>query len=293
MNVSHMTVPGLHVGRGTTVRGLTLFPVWVDSPALRGIAMGTRARVGVAETDQGSPIVGQLVVRNDGHTAALLVEGELLEGGWQHRVLNRSVLMGPGAIGPVEVSCVEAGRWNGVQAHTRRARRAPVNVTAGLRRDDHGRQSEVWSRVARFEQVRAASPTQSLVDHLGAPSQSGTRRDVRPLDGQRGVLIGLGGIPAWLEVFPDTRGLAAHWDGLVAAAELDAELMPERPTPGRAARDFAVAVARLRLSGDGPAGLGSAVRARHHGVSVRGVCRGSSVAHLSALLDAHPLIGAA
>ena len=136
-------------------------------------------------------------------------------------------------------------------------------------------------------------PHPSLVDHLDAPAPARPRLEVRPLDGQRGVIVGLGGIPAWLELFPDPRGLAAHWDGILAAAELSADLVPERPTPGQAARDFAVAVERLRLTEDGPAGIGSAVRARHHGVSVRGVCRGRDVAHLSAMLDSHPLIGAA
>ena len=292
MKKSHTTIPGLHVGRGTTVRGLTVFPIWVETPALTGIAMGTQAQIRVTEVDHG-PSVGQLVARNVGHKAALLVEGELFEGGWQHRVLNKSILAEPGARGPVEVSCVEVGRWTGEQAHARQAHRAPVTVVAGLRRDDHHRQSEVWARVARFEGVRAASPTQSLVDHLDATAPGQTRLDGHPLDGQRGVLIGLGGTPAWLEVFPDAHGLATQWDGLVAAAELDADLMPERPTPGQAARDFAVVVERLRLADDGPAGMGSAVRARHHGVSVRGVCRGSEVAHLSAMLDTHPLIAAA
>lgn len=292
MDASYMAIPGLHVGRGTTVRGLTVFPVWVDTPALTGIAMGTRAHISVAELD-GGPSVGQLVVHNDGRSAALLVEGELLEGGWQHRALNRGILLAPGTTSPVAVSCVEAGRWHGEQGHARRARRAPVDVTAGLRRTDDRRQSEVWSRVARFEGVCAASPTQSLIDHLDAPASPRARLGARPLDGQRGVVIGLGGTPAWLELFPDPRGLAAHWDGILAAAELSADLVPERATPGQAARDFAVAVERLHLSDDGPAGSGSAVRARHHGVSVRGVCRGRNVAHLSALLDSHPLIAAA
>jgi hypothetical protein len=292
MNTSHITIPGLHVGRGTSAGGLTVFPVWVDTPALAGIAIGTRAHISVAELDQG-PSVGQLVVHNAGRTAALLVEGELLEGGWQHRALNKGILLESGGTRPVQVSCVEAGRWHGGASHTRRARRVPVNVTAGLRRNEHDRQSEVWSRVDRFEGVRATSPTRSLVDHLDAPTLTRPRLEVRPLDGQRGVIVGLGGIPAWLELFPDPRGLAAHWDGILAAADLSADLVPERPTLGQSARDFAVAVERLRLTADGPAGIGTAVRADHHGVSVRGVCRGRDVAHLSAMLDAHPLIGAA
>ena len=99
MNTSHMTIPGLHVGRGTSAGGLTVFPVWVDTPALAGIAMGTRAHISVAELDQG-PSVGQLVVHNAGRTAALLVEGELLEGGWQHRALNKGILLESGGTLP-------------------------------------------------------------------------------------------------------------------------------------------------------------------------------------------------
>ena len=113
--------PALHVGQGTYSAGLTLFPVWVGAPAWPGVLVGAQPGVTVAERE-GSPVVGELVVTNGRPDPVLLLEGEMLEGGWQNRTLARSVLLAPGKRSVVDVCCVEQGRWGGAAAHHGRAR---------------------------------------------------------------------------------------------------------------------------------------------------------------------------
>jgi hypothetical protein len=82
------------------------------------------------------------------------LEGELLEGGRQHRVAARSVVVDPSASVVLEVRCVEHGRWNGGGEHVRTGRRAPVQVRAAAG------QHEVWERVRRY----GKSATESLLE---------------------------------------------------------------------------------------------------------------------------------
>ena len=55
-------------------------------------------------------MVDQLVVTNRGRRPALVCEGELLEGGAQHRVAATSALINPGRSHVLDVRCVEEGR---------------------------------------------------------------------------------------------------------------------------------------------------------------------------------------
>ena len=77
-------IPELHVGRGTQVGPLTVFPVWSSEPEVTSVSMGVGAQIEAVERE-GSPVVCELIVKKTGSTTARLVEGELLEGGWQHR----------------------------------------------------------------------------------------------------------------------------------------------------------------------------------------------------------------
>lgn len=95
MAVSLLMMPTLHVGHGTHLGGLSVFPIWTDGAIVTGLDTGRMARVQVDERE-GSPVVGELVLKNEGAKPALLVAGELFEGGWQHRALNNDILLMPG-----------------------------------------------------------------------------------------------------------------------------------------------------------------------------------------------------
>src|SRR3712207_5864629 len=95
----------LHVGRARLVGAVSVFPVWTEDPAPAALDTGAAARVSVAER-AGQGTVAELVVTNTGRRPALLLEGELLEGGLQHRALVGDLILAPRRSCVVEVACV-------------------------------------------------------------------------------------------------------------------------------------------------------------------------------------------
>lgn len=238
-----MKVPQLHVGAGSGLGPLSIFPVWTSGSGSLGISTGTHADVAVTELASGAQ-VARLTVTNNGPHPALLLEGELLEGGQQHRTCARDVVLGPGETRDIDTFCVEAGRWEaGESSHRRQARRAPLNVRSELANGPGGqrggnRQGRIWERVRRFDAARGASATSSLLEHLDLFKEG---RNVRnrfdaadapdALEGQRGVVIGLGQQPLLLEVFGTNTLFRRHYRQLIDSALLDLELLrPSGPT---------------------------------------------------------------
>ena len=97
------TIPDLHVGHGITAAPVTMFPVWADALQLRNVVTGTAARVSVTELPDGAAIP-HLTVTNLGPKPALLLEGELLEGGLQTRALAFDLLIAPRTSAVVDVA---------------------------------------------------------------------------------------------------------------------------------------------------------------------------------------------
>jgi hypothetical protein len=223
----------LHVGRPLTRGGLTLFPVWNGAAVHgRGYDLGTSGLT--VEERAGHAAVEELVVTNSGSRPALILEGELLEGGQQHRVAARSVLVVAGDSQVLEVRCVEEGRWSGSNTHRRTLRHAPVSIRAAQG------QGATWERVRSMEARHGGGGTHFLGDSLRAVEARATRlvADVTPLPFQSGLLVGIGGQPVQLEAYDSPRTLAATWISLIHAAALDAVDSPDIPTPGRRARRF-------------------------------------------------------
>jgi hypothetical protein len=280
--------PALHVGQGTHVLGLSLFPVWVDAPARHEVSIGAAGGVSVSERE-GSPVVGELVALNERSAPVLLLEGEMLEGGWQNRTLSRSVLLMPGERRVVEVCCVEQGRWHGGGDHRGGNRRVAPSVVGGLRHPGRVRQATVWNRVQRYEPVLGRTATASYAEHLDRVGSDASLEAFRPLDGQRGVIVGIMGAPVVLELFPSHEALVDQWRAIVQAAALDARLGAPLRTTGAAARYFAERVERTDASRT-PEGIAYRVRSDRPGMSVRAIGLGDSLVHSTALNSAHPLL---
>ena len=288
-------IPELHVGRGTQAGPLTVFPVWSSEPELTSVEMGVGAQVEVNERE-GSPVVGELIIKNLGTTTALLVEGELLEGGWQHRALQHDLILKPGSTMVAPVVCVEAGRWSGDgRAHTRHARRASGNVRAALRSpDNHARQARVWSEVSAYDRSMGASNTSSYVDHLDRLHSSNDRLNTPVLDGQRGVIVGVAGQPVLLEIFPSHACLTEALPDLLGALMLDALASgaPSEMTPGRRARRLVERLdgRRAHHASALDAGAGDTFVLDTQYAALRGVAFGKEWAHLTAFNRRHPLV---
>lgn len=278
----------IHIGQGTTVGSVTLFPVWQDRAAVGVRRYDTDAsHLSVTEAD-GGPAVPQLVAVNTGERPVLVLDGQLFEGGWQHRMATRSFLLPAGARTVIDVACVEQHRWGGATRQETRGRRATTYVRHGF--DETGRQSEVWSRVQGYGGVSA---TGSLVDRLDQPDDQATwlLKRIRPLAGQTGVLVGIGGQPLALEVFDHPLTLREQFEAIVRAACLDGYSRPALPTPGRRARRMVERLERTTLDFEPDVGQSSKLgRARTPHLDVMSLHQSYRRPHLRATSLRHPIL---
>ena len=242
-----MQLLDLHVGRPVVRDALTVFPIWNGSAVTsRGYDLSS-ANLTVEEL-AGNADVEQLVVTNNGRRPALVLEGELLEGGKQHRVAARSTLIWPSETQILEVRCVERGRWStGGGTHVRTGQRAPISVRAAQG------QGRTWQRIGDLEARHGRGDTEYLGDALRSADARATRLvgDLRPLPFQSGVLLCIAGQPVQLEVFDSPRSLASVWSALLHAAAADALTSAPIATPGRRARRF---LDRVRILSEGSNG---------------------------------------
>lgn len=278
-----------HVGRPLHRGPLSIYPVWSGrAVSARGylLAPGT---VSVAER-QGSAVVSQLVVTNPAQRPALVLDGDLLEGGRQHRVANRSVLVPAQQSYVLDVSCCEIGRWGGGSTHRSTSRRAPFEVRAALTRG----QQEVWRRVETYSGRFGRNDTGSLL-HAADQGRQGTDRlvaGVQPLPGQCGVIIGLAGQPLLLELSDSPRTFRALFGPLLQAVALDALAAEPVPTPGRRVRRFVDRLLAMPLIEAGEAGEGRAARGESAYGELRGLLWRERLVHASAINTRHSLVAA-
>ena len=132
----------VRIGEPVKAGRLTLVPLLqtshsVDGGYLPGPVAEDQHLITVTERAEGAS-VPELDVIVSGHLPVLLIEGEMLIGQLQNRVLNVSVLVAAAARTPIPVSCVEAGRWGDRRTTGRGERHAPTK----LRGQDRRRESQ-------------------------------------------------------------------------------------------------------------------------------------------------------
>lgn len=278
----------LHVGQGTTVGSVTVFPVWHDR-ASAGVRRYDTDPAALAVTEAaGGPSVPQLSVTNTGQRPLLIFDGQLFEGGWQHRMATRSVLVPAGAQLAIEVACVEQQRWGGGLNQTTRGRRASTYVRGGF--DHGGGQHEVWRRVERYA---GSSKTRSLTAGLDAVDGQARllRRHIRPLAGQVGVLIGIAGQPLTLEVFDHPQTLREQLRAILGAAALDGFGQASLPTPGRRARRLIERLEHTKLDWEPSVGQSAALgRATDRDLDVMSLRQSFHPLHLRAAYRRNPTL---
>ncbi|WP_342710439.1 ARPP-1 family domain-containing protein [Mycolicibacter sinensis] len=302
------TLPLLHVGRGAQYGALTLFPVWADGGAATGLEWDLGA-LDVAEHDGGGQ-VNSLAAINSGDKPVVLLEGDLLEGGWQTRMIARSTILGPHETTNLAALCVEQGRWesSGNRGHRAAGRRVSASLRAArdraCRRGDDP-QHEVWHGIASRYETNVRTATSSFADHLDRVARERSRRTERPLPakplaGQRGVIIGIGGRVLGMELLATPNALAKRWTGILEAARFDADRAPEAATSGQRARDFAVKVECAHLDVARESASVVTLAADRRSLHLSGIALPEPVrsidgefwriVHLAAYDQAHPLL---
>jgi hypothetical protein len=255
-----MTIPPLHVGRGTRRGALTVFPVWHAAPPGRPVRLADEHTVDVRELPD--PQVPHLRVAATGPGLVLLLEGDVLAGGLQDRVAIASHLLIPGDDVIIDVRCVEQDRWSGDDRQVAGTRRASAYVRGETDQD------EVWRRIAVERGRTHCRPDVA---------------DLRPLPGQSGVLIALGGRPALLEVFAEPDLLTQAWSRLMDAAAREATGRPDKSATAHSARHFIGLVDQLVPHVVPGAIVGQNLRGGHGPLTLRGIGDGARVLHASVI----------
>lgn len=279
----------VHVGSGTTRGALTLFPVWGEVHVEREYITAVADVI-----EQTPPDVATLTVANTADRPLLLVEGQLLEGGWQNRMVAQSVIVAPNDTLAIGVVCVEAHRWSGQRRHTDSRRRAATRVQAALRASGD-RQNEVWRRVAEYETRYGLNDTASFTEHADRAADDVTPlvRGLRPFPAQIGIVIAISGYPVSAELFDCPSTLTEQYESIVAAAAMDAVGRPDEVTPSRRVRRFVDRAMNVRLHRNAPAGGGSTFVGHSVDASISLLrWRGRDV-HTRLLNPRHELVGAA
>ncbi|MDP1794695.1 MAG: hypothetical protein Q8K63_11235, partial [Acidimicrobiales bacterium] len=142
----------------------------------------------------------------------------------------------------------------------------------------------------------ASSPTSSVVEVFDQVDVSDALRAEipKPLHGQRGVLVGVDGHPAMLEIFEHPRSLTQQWDALIDGLLASTAHVRPVPTYGRRARAFVQRLTQRQLSFVDEAGAGLLAEANDDLVSVRCLTnRDGRSLHAAALNVRHRLVLAA
>ncbi len=284
------------VGEARRQGALAVFPLFSANPEgvdylLAGEAIDTRSVVVEEVSEAGS--VPELVVKNQGDSRVLFLEGEELVGAKQNRVLNTSVLVAAKSRTKIPVSCVEQGRWrfenrdfetSGSFSTTkiRLAVKASVARSLRQRRGHRSDQATVWQEVDELQTSHGvASDTQALSDVFDAHRDRVAEvQDGLPyVDGAVGMAVAVGGKVAAIDLFDKPSTCRKVWRGLLSGYVFDAlEAEAERPEAGdverllRVAREAAWQVVNA-------VGEGEEYRAELGGDRASALCADGSLVH--------------
>jgi hypothetical protein len=299
-------MPTMHVGSGYRFGNLTWFPVWTDQPVTkRSYTTSKSKKFLVSEMPQAS--VATLEVENQAEQDLLLLEGMILEGGWQHRALTQSILIPSRSKTQIPVVCVEQHRWGGSSAQSTGDKVAPAGVRVamrGLLTDNRGNvsqagpdQARVWSNVSSYQsRSNVSAPTASLVDIQDGVKRGSSRTpsSVTALPGQRGVVVAVLGQPIAFELFDHPDTLAERLQGMLESYSLDAQGRPYKKTPGQSARDFVLQVSKLKLDAIPEAQGSNRLRSKNaRYVAAEALRHQGDLVHLSCINSQHELVLAA
>jgi len=231
----------------------------------QGSAAIIRDREGVIRPtvqNYGGPSVNQLVLVNRSKQPLLLLSGELVSGGKQDRIIAKDRIVPPGNEPlPLDVFCVEHGRWSAGSKFTSAA--TIVHPSVREQAAVNQKQADVWASVTAgttaqtaaavppsaapvvtvetlAQAVQVEAPTQSYdkiynsrrvaasVDVMVAEVQRRFHRATTGLKGERvvGVVIAYGGEVAWSDIFASSELFHQYWNKLLRSYAVEAVARP-------------------------------------------------------------------
>jgi hypothetical protein len=268
---------GLRPGLPQTAGRLTLVPIFHDGAGLEYVTFAEAQGDGRAEITEidAHGAVSILEVRTSSDLPVLMIDGEILLGLKQNRVLNTTILVPAKSTLKIPVSCVEAGRWrratskasranHGLSPKIRAMQRHSVTLSARASGKFVADQNAVWEGVAGHLGdlgVRSETMAYSDIEKRRRPEIEGRLRQLRPETGQSGVLACLDGKPVAFDLFDRPSTLARLWEELIGSYVAESLV----PKAGDETIDVKAAVEWIRGAAAGEAtrhlavGLGESV----------------------------------
>jgi hypothetical protein len=275
--LEHAPPDGLRLGSPQTAGRLTLVPVFHQGPGLEYVTLADAQKDGSAEITEvdAHGAVSILEVKTSSTVPVLMIDGEILVGLKQNRVLNTTILVPPKTTLKVPVACVEAGRWRRTTSMASRAdyslspkiramKRHSVTLSARAFGTFAADQGAVWDEVAgHLGDLGVDSETMAYsdIEKRRRPEIEDRLSQLQPEAGQSGVLALIGGEPVAFDLFDRPSTLARLWQGLIGSYIAESLL----PIAGTASVDLEAAAEWIRGAGAGEAtchravGLGETV----------------------------------
>lgn len=252
--------------------------------------------ISIEETSEAGS-VSELQVHNRAGQPVLLVEGEVLLGMKQTRVLNITILVPAQTNLTVPVSCVESGRWRATSdaatgksdIHLAPSIRAAKTVTVArsmrTARSFASDQGAVWHGVDDvLESYDVESPSSSYADLVAEDSSRFMQiaRTIQPEPGQVGVIACADGRVTCVDVFEAPQILAALWQGLVASYQTEVIVSEGKPAKPDKARSWFRSIAAGGASVGPELGLGAHITVVAPDLEAAALVHDGRVLHLSA-----------
>ncbi len=205
MKVLDNFIENLYTGEPVEVGRLRVTPVFIREdralPFLEFEEALARELVEVTEVSEGGS-VPNLFVENRADRDVIIVDGQLLVGAKQNRVVNTTIVVPARTSVEIPVTCVEQGRWryssrsfSGGGSHSYSSLRSlnHRSVTQSLREtgEYHSDQGSVWGDIrSKMRRMSSSSPTMSMSDayesSVSREDEARIEQEVRPQPGQVG-----------------------------------------------------------------------------------------------------------
>ncbi|MBX2798281.1 MAG: hypothetical protein KTR31_11445 [Myxococcales bacterium] len=161
----------LSVGDPVVVGQMALYPV-IDRdasarPDLQAVPLARAMATGQLEVREvAGGVVSQVAMINHGDEPVLVMQGDLVDGGRQDRVVTRSLLVASGQPMRVPVHCVEKGRWDAnTDAGFAYGGRVDPVVRGVVQRA--ASQDATWDAVARANTAKGVDGSASWLEGAG------------------------------------------------------------------------------------------------------------------------------
>lgn len=198
--------------------------------------------------------VNTILVLNTSGSFIFMMDGDILAGAKQNRVVNASILLAPRSKTPIPVSCVEQGRWSHASAgfhgtdyaaptFLRSGKADQVRENLEKKQGFASNQGEIWSSVEGYQRNhRVNSNTSNLSDIFENKADEFTRLIARfaPDENANGFAVFFGKTLASVDIFNSRIVYHEYFPKLLRGTALEAANVK----PGKHA--LTVAEARYR-----------------------------------------------